>query len=214
MPKISAPTVKDHRAMVKAKLIAAAERILREEGPEHLTAGAVASAAGIARNSIYRYVDSVDDLKLLVLEQYVPAWGREIFPDDPSIGPEKKMEAFLLLSLDHSSRSAHGWLMSLMRDAGAQKSSQRQRTEGNVENVHAMVDDFLIEQWQRLNVPRPRTWAAYTRMILFESFKEIERGVPVPSVKTLLVASLHGLIAAAQGMDKLPEGGMRPVLPA
>ena len=69
MPKIDAPTVREHHAMVKAKLIAATEEILHENGPEGLSAGAVARRAGIARNSIYRYVDSVDDLKFLALEQ-------------------------------------------------------------------------------------------------------------------------------------------------
>ena len=52
MPKIEAPTVHEHHAMVKAKLIGATEAILREKGPDSLSAGAVAEQAGIARNSI------------------------------------------------------------------------------------------------------------------------------------------------------------------
>ena len=63
MPKISAPTVKEHRDQVRTRLIDAAENLLRDRGADGLTAGAVSSAAGIARNSIYRYVDSVDDLR-------------------------------------------------------------------------------------------------------------------------------------------------------
>ena len=47
MPKIDAPTVREHHAMVKAKLIAATEEILHENGPEGLSAGAVARRAGI-----------------------------------------------------------------------------------------------------------------------------------------------------------------------
>ena len=74
MPKIAAPTVAQHRAMVQRRLIDAAEEIMRSGEPQRLTAGAVTSAAGIARNSIYRYVDSVDDLRGLVLARHLPAW--------------------------------------------------------------------------------------------------------------------------------------------
>ena len=72
MPKITAPTVQEHRARMNERLVDAAENILREGGVRALTAGAVAKEAGIARNSIYRYVDSVDDLRLRVLERNVP----------------------------------------------------------------------------------------------------------------------------------------------
>lgn len=72
MPKISAPTVREHREMMIARLVDAAEKILKDEPGKPLSAGAVAAAAGIARNSIYRYVGSVEDLRLLVLERNVP----------------------------------------------------------------------------------------------------------------------------------------------
>ena len=39
-----------------------------------LTAAAIAKRAGIARNSIYRYVTSVNDLRRLVIERYMPGW--------------------------------------------------------------------------------------------------------------------------------------------
>lgn len=74
MPKIDAPTVAEHRAMIRTRLIDAAEAILRESPSSHLTAGAVTSAVGIARNSIYRYVDSVEDLRSLVVDRYLPGW--------------------------------------------------------------------------------------------------------------------------------------------
>ena len=74
MPRINAPTVREHHEQVMTSLIDAAEQILREEGPGALTAGAVSSRAGVARNSIYRYVESIDDLRGLVVERYMPGW--------------------------------------------------------------------------------------------------------------------------------------------
>ncbi|WP_346010635.1 helix-turn-helix domain-containing protein [Streptomyces sp. SID5910] len=52
----------------------AAEAILNEGGVESLTAGAVAARAGIARNSIYRYFGSIEDLLELVVTREFPAW--------------------------------------------------------------------------------------------------------------------------------------------
>ena len=66
-PKISAPSVREHHDMMFEKLVDSAEEILRSEGPAALTAGVVAKSAGIARNSIYRYIESIDDLRALVL---------------------------------------------------------------------------------------------------------------------------------------------------
>ena len=55
--------MREHRENVRTALVDAAESIVRTEGVDGLTAGAVTKAAGIACNSIYRYVDSVDDLR-------------------------------------------------------------------------------------------------------------------------------------------------------
>lgn len=71
MPRIAAPTVKEHRELIRTRLIDAAEAILKENPGETLTATDVAARAGVARNSIYRYVDSVSDLHALVIARKV-----------------------------------------------------------------------------------------------------------------------------------------------
>lgn len=50
----------------------AAENIMATGEP--LTAGAVANAVGIKRNSLYRYIDSIDSLRAAVLARHFPAW--------------------------------------------------------------------------------------------------------------------------------------------
>jgi len=74
MPRIAAKTVKEHRENIETALVDAAEEILRNEPGTELTAAAIAKRAGIARNSIYRYVTSVNDLRRLVIERYMPGW--------------------------------------------------------------------------------------------------------------------------------------------
>ena len=76
MPRIAAATVREHREQMVARLLEAAEQILREG--RTLTVGGVASQVGIARNSVYRYVESVDDLQAMVLNQYLPRWAEAV----------------------------------------------------------------------------------------------------------------------------------------
>ncbi|MCM3907486.1 MULTISPECIES: hypothetical protein [Trueperella] len=60
------------RAQTLAQIYDVAEAIM-SSGAE-LTAGAVADAVGIKRNSLYRYIDSIDDLRARVVGRHFPAW--------------------------------------------------------------------------------------------------------------------------------------------
>ncbi len=199
MPKIAAPTVKEHHAMVKAQLVGAAEEILREDGPEALTASSVAKVVGIKRNSIYRYVDSVDDLKLLALEQHIPQWGETIFQhirEDDS--PDEQLVAFACASLKASKRASHGWLMRLMGEGG--NPNQRAATAGSVSDVHRQVDAFILHCWQNLGVDAADLWASYTRAVIFEAFTQTESGADFEVVCASMSASLRGIVAAARDL--------------
>lgn len=118
MPKITEPTVREHRAKIKEALIDSAEKILREQGTEALTAAAAAKGAGIARNSIYRYVDSVADLRTLVLERALPAWKARITHAIGDISdPLQWILAWADLSLREASRGEHAWYINIGRGA-------------------------------------------------------------------------------------------------
>lgn len=200
MPKIDAPTVREHHAMVKAKLIAATEDVLRERGLGGLSAGAVAEQAGIARNSIYRYVDSVDDLKLLVLEQRVPRWSEAVFCGvKPDGDPCEQLADFAVACLRQTQDSTHGFLMSLMRSGAGQTSAsmERRRAAGTVETLHTRVFDFIHEQWVLLGVQEPRIWTGYVWAIIFDSFRQVEAGSEVESLVGSLHASIRALAQAA-----------------
>ena len=203
MPKIDAPTVREHHAMVKAKLIAATEQILHEKGPDGLSAGAVAKRAGIARNSIYRYVDSVDDLKFLALEQYVPRWIQLIFSQvRPDSDPAEQLADFAVASLRQTRESSHGWLMSIMRTGVRRhpRSTERLQAEDDVQDVHSRISGFIKGCWQEMGVEDPEVWAAYSQALIFESFKLAESGGDLSS----LLKNLRGSILALTGAARLP----------
>ncbi|HUQ61504.1 TetR/AcrR family transcriptional regulator [Lentzea sp.] len=65
MPRIRAATIEEHHEMVWADLTEAVRRLLLERDYDSITMGHIATAAGLARNTLYNYAA---DKKTLVLE--------------------------------------------------------------------------------------------------------------------------------------------------
>jgi AcrR family transcriptional regulator len=78
MPQIDAPTVAEHRAQQREALLDAAEAILLESGHDALTFRALGERTGLARNSIYRYFTSRDDLIAALCERDMPRWLEQL----------------------------------------------------------------------------------------------------------------------------------------
>ncbi len=78
MPRIRADSIAEHRAAVMTALLDGTERILLSNGERRLSAAAVAAEAGIARNSIYRYVQSIDDLVDMVVARGFEEWAESV----------------------------------------------------------------------------------------------------------------------------------------
>lgn len=78
MPRIDADTVAEHREQQHLALLDAAETLLLEDGFEALTFRALGERTGLARNSIYRYFSSRDDIVAQVCERDLPYWLQEL----------------------------------------------------------------------------------------------------------------------------------------
>ncbi|GAB48210.1 TetR/AcrR family transcriptional regulator [Mobilicoccus pelagius] len=158
MPRIAAATVREHRENVRTALVDAAESIARSEGVEGLTAGAVTKAAGIARNSIYRYVDSVDDLRGLVLERHLPGWTSAVTEavEDAGDDPAARILAWADANLVQAADTGHGWLMDLARGI-----TLGTGTRDAVDHAHRDAEDVILVEWRRLlrRAPAPMAGA-------------------------------------------------------
>lgn len=112
MPRIAAATVREHREQMVARLLEAAEQILREG--RTLTVGGVASQVGIARNSVYRYVDSVDDLQAMVLNQYLPRWAEAVVQAMAAdADPRAQVLAYVRANLEQAAPGGLAWVMTM-----------------------------------------------------------------------------------------------------
>ncbi|NHB85459.1 TetR/AcrR family transcriptional regulator [Tessaracoccus sp. HDW20] len=194
MPKISAATVAEHREQVRGALVDASEAILRAGDP--LTAGAVSSAAGIARNSIYRYVDRVDDLRGLVLERYLPAWDEAVSGALASVSdPGERIVVWVRVNLEQALSTGHSWLMDISRGSGTSTA-----TTAVAEYAHRILRDPLGSAWLELE-PDPteaRIQSALTLGLLEAAFQRLESDLPSDRLIDATVRAARALVESSR----------------
>lgn len=192
MPRISAATVKEHHAAVEKALVDAAEDILSREGVEGLTAARVAKQAGIARSSIYRYVESVDDLGGLILERYLPTWQETV--DAQLVGIDDPREAILAWARAHLQQSLaarHGWLVVVARAARLSP-----RTSAALKAVHEGAWRFLDENLTAMGVPDVEIRTRIVFGLVSSGFKCLDNGESEEAAINRVVAAVTQVIDA------------------
>ncbi|MFZ2623723.1 MAG: helix-turn-helix domain-containing protein [Propionibacterium sp.] len=191
MPKINAPTVREHHERVLTALVDAAEAVLRDEGPDGLTAAAVSSRAGVARNSIYRYVESVDDLRGLVVQRYMPAWFAAVQESMNATGdPQQQILAWARTNLQQATIAGHGWLM---RVSGHRLDANSAHT---VDQAHQSLSGVLVQAWSHLAPNQARLAAEMTAGLLTACMHQVEAGAELGAVEDTLDRVVRALIAA------------------
>jgi AcrR family transcriptional regulator len=202
MPRISAPTVKEHRQAVLTKLVDAAEGILRRQGIAALTAGAVTAQAGIARNSIYRYVDSVDDLRGLVLARYLPRWTRAVDERVTPLGePRLRVLEWVRANLEQASVNGHGWLMEVARSTRLDHGLQM-----DLEHAHD-TQDFLAEGLADLGLVNMPIRAEMIRAVVDAGFRSLDSGENLEDVTHWAMVAVEAIIAASEARGDRPGLG-------
>ncbi|KDR59480.1 helix-turn-helix domain-containing protein [Streptomyces albidoflavus] len=190
MPKIEAGSVREHRAQRLAQLIDAAEAILSEGGVEALTAGAVAARAGIARNSIYRYFDSIDDLLELLVAREFPAWTaaveEAVAAEDT---PGEQVAAYVRANLEQAARGTHGWRASLSR--GSLSPSARQR----VRKLHTTLHEVLAASVDDLGDTQPELTVAVVQAVTDACVRRIDQGDDLQAVSAYATDAVRRLLA-------------------
>lgn len=191
MPRISAPTVREHHERVLTALVDAAEAVLRDGGPGELTAAAVSSRAGVARNSIYRYVDSVDDLRGLVVERYMPAWFDAVQASmDAAADPRGQILAWARTNLEQATIAGHGWLM---RVGGHRLDAHAAHA---VDQAHQGLAGVLVAAWTPLAPGRAGLAAEMTTGLLTACMHHVEAGGELTAVQRTLEQAVRALVDA------------------
>jgi AcrR family transcriptional regulator len=193
MPKISAPTVKEHRQAVLNRLVDAAEDILRSQGPRELTAGPVTAQAGIARNSIYRYVDSISDLRGMVLARYLPRWMSAVNARiEPITDPRERVTEWVRANLEQAAVIGHGWLMEVARASRLDRGLQM-----DLDNAH-QAQDFLAEGLVRLGLVDMPIRAEMIRAVVDAGFRSLDSGEDLADVTHWALVAVEAIIATSE----------------
>ncbi|MBB4958488.1 AcrR family transcriptional regulator [Micromonospora polyrhachis] len=157
---------------------------------EALTAGAVAARAGIARNSIYRYFDSIEDLLELVVTREFPTWidavERAIAAEAT---PKEQVAAYVRANLDQAARGTHGWRASISR--GSLSPSARER----VKNLHVSLHEALTQVVRELGPPHPELTVAVLQAVVDACIRRIDQGDELVTVSDFAAEAVSRLLA-------------------
>lgn len=118
MPKISAPTVAEHRARRLQTLLQAARDLVAERGPDALTLGTLAQRVGLSRPSVYEYFRSRDDLAAAIIEDALPRWAAETEDELARHDTlQRKIHAYVRHQLHRLTDGSHAAAMALANHA-------------------------------------------------------------------------------------------------
>jgi AcrR family transcriptional regulator len=189
MPKISAPTVAEHREAQRRALIEAAEAIIRESGVAAVNPRTVGERAGLARSSFYEYFPSRDDLLAAVAVQAFDAWATEVNAAVEAAAPGRpRIHAYVGATLRMTADGKHA-LATGLRDADLSPTSY--------DAIMAMHDSLaapLRTLLDELGMPDPARQAALMQGVINAGVQLVGRGADPDETAASISALLdHGL---------------------
>lgn len=187
MPRIAAPTVAEHHARRQADLVEAAVRLMAREGVAAVTPAAVASAAGLARSSVYQYYPSTGALiGAAVIETFHRALAVITAAVDAQPEPADRVSAYVVASID---AAASGHLPTAAFPAG----DLPQECREGIVRLHGELLEPLVSAIAALGVHDPSGTAALVQGVVRAAAGRVERGEPVESV----CSAAQAFVAAA-----------------
>lgn len=197
MPKITAPTVAEHRANQRAALLAAARQLLVTEGAGSVTPAAVGEHAGLARSSVYKYFDSTAAIlaELAVAEAF-PRWAEAVGtavaaqPD-----PRSKVVAYVRVNLELVATGEH-------RVAAALRGVELPpRCRDRLAELHHELTAPLVGALGESGATDPTLAAALVQGVVNAATRLIESGTAtervVPMALAMVETGLAGLTEPA-----------------
>lgn len=111
MPRIEAATIHEHVRQQTERVLEAASDLFRRQGLHGTDMGDIASAVGLARNSLYRYYPNKEHILIACVERDMGPFLQRIealesgYPD-----PRARIDAWIDMSIDIATSPAHATL--------------------------------------------------------------------------------------------------------
>lgn len=161
MPRISAPTLAEHRDLRRASLLAAGAELIQAGGAPAVTMSAVASRAGLSRTAVYEYFPSTADLLAAVLAEQMQEWIEQVAALlAPEQSPEAAIRAYVRISLSMIHDGSHE-IMALL--AAETLSAPTRRHLGE---LHAQLAAPLIAAFADMGAADPMQCAFFAQGVV------------------------------------------------
>jgi len=148
MPKISAPTVAEHRAAQRAALLRAGEDVLRESGLAGVSPRSVCERAGLGRSSFYDYFPTKDDLLVAIAIDAIDRWGADIEATLAGVEPGlPELRRFIEATMEMTAEGRHD-LAGVLEDASLSPSRREDLMtlhESLMRPVHRVLGDLGLD---------------------------------------------------------------------
>lgn len=190
MPRIKESTVKEHREKMMQSIFDAAEAILREEGPEGLTAAAVTKEVGIARNSLYRYVDSIDALRAQVVGTYLPEWTNGIATAmQAAPSAHERIIAYTRENLRLASERGHIWMVNAAKGLSPELLM-------DIMGAHGSVEKLLVDACAEVQPAQPDIFATFVNAVTNNGLTLIDGGTDPDIVITEATKAVRAMTSS------------------
>ncbi|MBW8482498.1 TetR/AcrR family transcriptional regulator [Actinomadura parmotrematis] len=192
MPRISEPTVAEHRARQLRTLLDAARTLVAEEGIEALSLAALARRVGLSRPSLYEYFRSKDDLVAAIVEEELPRWAaltaRALAGPPDLVG---KVESYVRAQLVIMTDGRHAAAVALAQHALAEPARER------IRDGHALLLRPLIGALEEAGVPDAELRAELVQGIVDAAAVAAQRrpGRAAAVIDAAVAQAVHGLAA-------------------
>lgn len=171
MPKISAPTVAEHRASRRAALIRAGEEALREGGLAAVIPRGVCERAGLSRSSFYDYFTTRDDLLAAMAIEAIERWDAEL--DVELAGVERGLPAlrrFVEATMSMTADGRHE-IAGVLRDVNLAPSDMEDLME-----LHEVLMRPLLRILGDLEIAEPGTAMVLVNGVLGAGIQLVSHG--------------------------------------
>ncbi|GAA3388509.1 TetR/AcrR family transcriptional regulator [Cryptosporangium minutisporangium] len=191
MPRITAPTVAEHRSRQLAVLLDAARDLVVEEGPAALTLAALARRAGLSRPGLYEYFRSRESLVAAIVEDELPRAAETVRQALDEAGPDlaAQIRAYVHVQIEMMRDPRHATVSTLAVQSLPATDVQR------ILDGHGAVITPLADVLTRAGVPDPELRAELVQAVVDAAARRVQHdGATADAVAGAAVAQiLHGL---------------------
>lgn len=192
MPRISAPTVAEHRRRQREALLNAATDLLVQGGVSAVTPAAVGAAAGLARPSVYQYFDSAAGILAAVIEDAFPRSNAQLAVAlDGITDPLEVVDCYVRETLRQAAEGAH-------RSAAALASAQLpDACRDRLDELHREQMAPLMRALQQQGVSEPTIIARLLGGLLQSAMRAVESGSDLQAVTHATLALVRAAVEPA-----------------